>query len=393
MMESVCWFTVSEAMQGFDAYICHPLFGSEMMRGHFVIIRNALHFNSAGEPFVLPLDATQVEIGDDPDWITLGDRRQPELKFFITRLILEDDRFIQAQPIRGQLEASLGRREWLRRIKVTVVFLVGFGVLAWTLSFALGWGVRVAVRGISVKREMDFGAEAFANIEKRMGLLDDPNALKQLTAVAAPLLPAVPLRGIPLQFYISPGLPNAFALPGGRIVVTAGLLNLLDQPEELLGVLAHESAHIAQHHAFQHMIAGRGPMYLLEILTGGQDKALNLMAFPSELLIYESFSQQYEREADAYGWDYLVAAKINPHGMIDALNKLKHFETEMRGANQSSAFASHPDLDQRLRWLEAKWTTMRDKDHFISLTNGMPKVAGENNARNPLLKILSGGKF
>ena len=175
--------------------------------------------------------------------------------------------------------------------------------------------------------------------------------------------------------------------------MTAGLLNLLDQPEELLGVLAHESAHIAQRHAFQHMIAGRGPMYLLEILSGGQDKALNLMAFPAELLIYESFSQRYEREADAYGWDYLVAAKINPHGMIDALNKLKHFETEMRGTNQSSAFASHPDLDQRLRWLEAKWTTMRDKDHFISCTNAMPKVAGENNARNPFLKILSGGKF
>ena len=116
------------------------------------------------------------------------------------------------------------------------------------------------------------------------------------------------------------------------------------------------------------------------------------MAFPSELLIYESFSQRYEREADAYGWNYLVAARINPHGMIEALQKLKHFEADLSMTNQASAFDSHPDLDERIQWLEAKWNALPDKTNFIELTNPVPKMKFENPLNSRLLKLLSGGR-
>jgi len=66
------------------------------------------------------------------------------------------------------------------------------------------------------------------------------------------------------------------------------------------------------------------------------------------------FSQRYKKEADAYGWNYLVAAKINPHGMITALQKLKHFEAELSLTNRASAFDSHPDLEKRINWLESQ---------------------------------------
>jgi predicted Zn-dependent protease len=194
----------------------------------------------------------------------------------------------------------------------------------------------------------------------------------------------VPARGIPFRFYIVAGSPNAFALPGGRILVTTGLLELLDKPEELVGVLAHESAHVTQRHAFQHMISGKGPIFLLEILTGSRDKMLNVMAYPSELLIYESFSQRYEKEADAFGWNYMVAARINPHGMIDALQKLKDSKTEFSLTNRASAFDSHPDLDKRIAWLEAKWQALPDKTSFVVLTNPLPKM----HVGNKLMKVI-----
>jgi predicted Zn-dependent protease len=380
---------LSEELQGFDAFICHPQFGNEMVRGRFILNRNTLRFESSAPPFVLPLEHTVIELGDDEDWIELGDRRQPELKFFIARSILEDDHFVQSMPIRRQLEALLGRRELLRRVWVTLGFLLAFALIAWVGSVVAGWGVRSVVKGISVKHEIEFGDEAFKKIESRLVLIKDTNALAQLAAVAAPLLPTVPARGIPFKFYIAAGSPNAFALPGGRIVVTTGLLELMDKPEELAGVLAHESAHVAQRHAFQHMIAGKGPIFLLEILIGSRDKMFNLMAYPSELLIYESFSQRYEKEADAFGWNYLVAAKINPHGMIEALQKLKHYETEFSLTNRASAFDSHPDLDKRIGWLEAKWAALPDKTNFIVLTNQVPKIKTDNR----LMKLLFGGKF
>ncbi len=361
-----------------------------MVRGRFILNRNTLRFESSAPPFVLPLEHAVIELGDDEDWIELGDRRQPELKFFIARSILEDDHFVQSMPIRRQLEALLGRRELLRRVWVTLGFLLAFALIAWVGSVVAGWGVRSVVKGISVKHEIEFGDEAFKKIESRLVLIKDTNALAQLAAVAAPLLPTVPARGIPFKFYIAAGSPNAFALPGGRIVVTTGLLELMDKPEELAGVLAHESAHVAQRHAFQHMIAGKGPIFLLEILIGSRDKMLNVMAYPSEMLIYESFSQRYEKEADAFGWNYLVAAKINPHGMIEAFQKLKHFETEINLTNRATAFDSHPDLDKRIQWLEAKWTALPDKTNFIVLTNPVPKIKTDNR----LMKLLLfGGKL
>jgi Zn-dependent protease with chaperone function len=381
---------LSEKLQGFDAFICHPQFGNEVVRGRLVLSPGALRFESAAPLFLLPWEQAVIGLDDDENWITLGDRRQPELKFSVSRDILENDDFVQAGPIRRQLEDMLGRRELWRRVRVTLGFLLVFGLVAWIGSQAAGWGVRSVVKGISAKHEVEFGEEVFQRIKPRLVLIDDTNAVAQLAALAAPLLSAVPARGIPFKFCLVAGSPNAFALPGGRIVVTTGLLELLDQPEELVGVLAHESAHIAQRHAFQHMISGKGPIFLLEILTGSRDKLLNVMAYPSELLIYESFSQRYEREADSYGWDYLVAARINPHGLIEALKKLKKQEVRSALTSRAKAFDSHPDLDRRIQWLEARWAALPDKTHFLVLTNPVPKVAyGED----PLLKLFSGGKL
>jgi hypothetical protein len=381
---------LSEKLQGFDAFICHPQFGHEMVRGRLVLSPGALRFESSAPPFLLPWEQAVIGLDDDENWIALGDRRQPELKFSVSRDILENDDFVQAGPIRRQLEAVLGRRELWRRVRVTLGCLLVFGLIAWIGSLAAGWGVRSVVKGISIKHEMEFGDEVFNQIKPHLVLIDDPNAVAQLDALTAPLLPAVPARGIPLKFCLAAGSPNAFALPGGRIVVTTGLLELLNQPEELVGVLAHESAHIAQRHAFQHMISGRGPIFLLEILTGSRDKLLNVMAYPSELLIYESFSQRYEKEADAYGWDYLVAARINPHGLIEALKKLKSYQPESSFTGRAKAFDSQPDLDRRIQWLEAKWAALPDKTNFMVLTNPVPKVI---NSGSPLMKLISGGKF
>lgn len=387
---------MSEELQGFDAYICHPQFGNEVVRGRFILRGNILQFISSAPPFILPLEMTAIDLGDanDEDWINLGDRRQPELQFTVSSAILDDDRFVRARPIRRQLQKLLGRRELFRRAWLTLACLLAFAAIAWLASVACGWGVRSVVKGISVQREIEFGDAAFKKIEPHVIFITDTNvvaplaAVAALQAVAAPLLPAVPLRGVPSQFYIALGGPNAFALPGGRIVVMSGLLDILTTPEQLDAVLAHELAHVAQRHAFQHIISGRGPIYLLEILIGSRDKALNVLAFPSELLIYESFSQRYEKEADDFGWDYLVAARINPHGMIEAFQKLRAYKSEANMTNHASAFSSHPDLDRRIQWLEAKWAALPDKTNFLTLTNPLPVVKLKDPSLNRLLKLF-----
>ena len=170
-------------------------------------------------------------------------------------------------------------------------------------------------------------------------------------------------------------------------MVTTGLLKLADRPEELLGAIAHEMAHVTQRHALRHEISGKGPIYMVQIFTGGRSKALEALAFPSELLAYESFSQEYEREADSVGWNALVTAKINPHGMIDMFHKLETQESKGEGETGQSAFDSHPALEKRIAWLEAKWEKTPDKTNFLELTNPVPKLP-ENDMQNSLEKLL-----
>src|ERR1019366_1791783 len=94
-------------------------------------------------------------------------------------------------------------------------------------------------------------------------LLEDSNEVAQLTDLAAPLVQALPAGQRDLKFYISDDPePNAFALPGGHVVVNTGLLQMADQPEELLGVLAHELAHQTKRHAMRRNIAAAGPLVI-----------------------------------------------------------------------------------------------------------------------------------
>jgi len=209
-----------------------------------------------------------------------------------------------------------------------------------------------------------------------------------LTAFAEPLMRAIPARGVQFKFHILEyPEPNAFALPGGHIVVTTGLLKLADTPEELLGVIAHESAHVTQRHALRHEISGKGPIYLVQILTGGRSRAVAALAYPSELLAYESFSQEYEREADTVGWNYLVAAGINPHGMIDMFRKLEAQVGKVKVGREHPAFDSHPALEKRIAWLEAKWEKLPNQTGFVALTNTVPKIS-ESELQNSLEKLL-----
>ena len=357
----------------FAAYICHPQFGNGVAQGEFVVTLGALEFTATEPPFELPLYEAMVEIGEDEKWICVRDRRQPELQFFVDRAILENGIFLKSDWIRGQVQTQLGRKERRWNFVLMVQGLVAVVLIAWVASHVMHWGVRLAVKGISTQHEIEFGDEAFKEIQSNMDIVEDTNAVARLDALMAALSPAVHAR-VPFKFSIVAGPPNAFAVPGGRICVTTELLQMVDTPEQLLGVLAHESAHITQRHAFQQMISGKGPIFLMEVLTGSSDKSVNLMAFPSELLIYESFSQEYEAEADAYGWDYLVAAKINPHGEIEVLQKLREHESGIAGPNHASAFDSHPDMDRRIKFLEGRWSRLTDTNQFVVLTNALPVV-------------------
>src|SRR5262249_2572938 len=118
---------------------------------------------------------------------------------------------------------------------------------------------------VSVEREKALGKEAAQEVEQDMGLLKDPALVGYVQAVGRRLAEQSPRHDVGYQFFVADVQePNAFALPGGYVYVTRGLLALVNSEDELAGVIGHEIGHVAARHAVQ-QVSRAAP---LGIITG-----------------------------------------------------------------------------------------------------------------------------
>ncbi|MEY4754737.1 MAG: hypothetical protein RJA44_2412 [Pseudomonadota bacterium] len=147
--------------------------------------------------------------------------------------------------------------------------------------------------------------------------------------------------------------PNAFALPGGAIVLTDELVELLhDQDDALLGVLAHEAGHLERRHGMRLLVQGS----LLGIATGLLFNDLGSVISAAPLLIGQlAYSRDFEREADAHAIAVLRASGIRPDVMVALFERLEQPDaaTAPRGTGWQIGFASHPSDAERIERLRA----------------------------------------
>lgn len=140
---------------------------------------------------------------------------------------------------------------------------------------------------------------------------------------------------------------NAFALPGGVIVVHTGLIRASKRPEELAGVLAHEIQHVELRHSLQAMIKELGLRGLWAAATGDIGGTLAGQAVVK--LTSLRFSRDAEREADARGFAVLVGHDIDPAGMVEFFGTMG---AATKGA-PPAWLSTHPASDERQRALQA----------------------------------------
>src|SRR5207244_7577123 len=172
---------------------------------------------------------------------------------------------------------------------------------------------------------------------------------------------------------------NAFAAPGGHIVVLRGLLERTRTPEELAGVLAHEIQHVYHRHptrlVVQHTSAG-----LLAAAVAGDVSAL--MAYSLEaarILGTLRYSRQYEAEADAAGLRMLATARVDPRGLSSFLGQLVPAE---KGAPPALAyFASHPATAERITTLQRLAAEVRDTPTPIVTSRDWKDIARSEERR------------
>jgi predicted Zn-dependent protease len=215
---------------------------------------------------------------------------------------------------------------------------------------------------LTPSEERKLGGEQAEEIEKSVGLVREPRLVGYVRQIGGRLAQAAQRPDTPWQFNIADKADaNAFALPGGWVYVTRGLLALLNTEAELAGVMGHEIAHVLARHAARRVGAATPFAVLFGVpaailgtvsptlgdIVGGTGRLASGVALAS-------YSRDQEREADDRGVALAARAGWHPGGLGSFLRTLEAEEV-LAGAdpNRSRFLSSHPSSDERVERLQA----------------------------------------
>jgi len=216
---------------------------------------------------------------------------------------------------------------------------------------------------LSVEGEKEIGAENAKQVKKEMGLFDDPERLKYVQSIGDRLARYSPYQEVSYQFQVIDSKePNAFALPGGYVYVSRGLLVLLNSEDELAGVIGHEIGHVAARHGVQRLTRA-APIGLVTGITSAavgivSSPLANIVSGTGSLLnsaILAPYSRGQENDADEIGQELAAKAGWNPEGITLFLNTLDREAARNGNKNKGIPFLStHPSTPDRIRSTEQR---------------------------------------
>lgn len=203
------------------------------------------------------------------------------------------------------------------------------------------------------------GEETAKTVEEQIGLIDDKALNEYLERVGQRVASALPTRQFTYQFSVVDQIePNAFAVPGGYVYVSRGLLALAKSEDELAGVLAHEIQHVERRHSVKQMRKefGLGLLALPGVIVGGivSEDLATLAGKPFEA-VAAGYSRDQEREADTLGQPLAAAAGYDPKAMATILDRMERFIGTLTHEKRApSFFDSHPTTPERVGTLNQR---------------------------------------
>jgi predicted Zn-dependent protease len=237
--------------------------------------------------------------------------------------------------------------------------------LVWIISiltpFFLFDGLIKGAWALTVEEEKKLGKKIFLEMENRAEWVKDLVLLTYLERLGHSLVAQVDYTPFEFKFYLINGSdPNAFAIPGGYIFVTTGLIVLAENDQEVAGVLSHEISHVTERHVAKIIERSKRiniatiAAVIAGALLGGGGKASEAVA-TSAMATAEALSLKYTREnevdADRNSLQYILKAGYDPNGMITFLNKI--YKTGLTSSPKIPTYLStHPAVEDRISLLE-----------------------------------------
>lgn len=237
---------------------------------------------------------------------------------------------------------------------------------------------------ISEQQELAMGKEGDAQVVASIGLYDDQDLQRYVQQLGAGLAGKSERPGLPWTFrVVDDAAVNAFALPGGYIYVTRGILTHLSSEAELAAVLGHEIGHVTARHSVSQLskqqLAGLG--LGLAMILSPEARPYGDLAQAGLGVLFLKFGRKDESQADQLGFRYIVDSGYDPRPMGEVFSVLESVTAGSGQGRLPSWLSTHPDPANRRQWVEAEVVkTQRD-------------VSAGKVARNPYLRRIDGIVF
>jgi Zn-dependent protease with chaperone function len=275
--------------------------------------------------------------------------------------------------LRTPLERAAEHVRQARHRHRTVWSVIGGTVLVVVLGLWFGSDrlVELAVDRIPVEWEQKLGESAYKDFLAHQDVMKEGLAVSAVEEITHRLVEQIPNN--PYKFEVTvvkSDVVNAFALPGGYIVVFTGLMKKADSGEEVAGVMSHELNHVLQRHGLERIVKQLGLVAVLSIVLGDHQGLAGMMKQLSVELMTLKFGREQETEADLTGLQLLHRAKIDPSGMIRFFEELSE-----KDKGRTEWLSTHPMSSARAERLKAELAAM-PKMASQPFSFDWPKVRG-----------------
>jgi beta-barrel assembly-enhancing protease len=215
-------------------------------------------------------------------------------------------------------------------------------------------------------QELELGRSLYSPyIQQSLGPIDDPDLQAYVRRVGESLAAVSHRPGLPYDFTaVNDPMPNAFALPGGKICITRGLLSRLESEDGMAAVVGHEIGHVTSRHAVsaynRQILAGLIVLGAGVYASSSDNDAAPLVGLGAMIgsqMVLAKYSRDDERQSDELGLEYGVKAGFSPRGMIETQKVLLSLQQKAPGM-VDRMFASHPMSAERLATAEKRVAEM-----------------------------------
>ncbi len=291
----------------------------------------------------------------------------------------------------GKARRNVGEIEYRGEVMSTHVTLhrrqAAAAVILTTMVLAGGCTMNAATGHrqfslIGEQQEIAMGRDASKDVAQSMGLVDNPELQTYVQQVGATLAADSERPDLPWTFaVVDDPVVNAFALPGGFIYVTRGILAHFNSEAELASVMGHEIGHVTARHSVQQMSQAQLANIGLGVAMIASEDFQKYAGLASQglQLMFLKFSRDDEREADSLGLRYLVRDGYDPHQMAKVFDTLARVSQAEGGGGIPVWASTHPaperraeSISEQVQQLTGDQQTGRvDRDSYLHRLEGL----------------------